>query len=177
VSAGKKVLPLLTHPSLDVPLYLADVSCIKQVSEAVSFFESDSWKQYVSSLTAVPPAKSEATTIHPSYETLVTFLFKLIHTHVSYSSNPPTATYDEYTIGEAAVRDWLFDNKLECDSEVYEQCEKYILKIRGYISHGTTMASLLGGDGRPSDKKLTEQEKELLQDAKSIEQRIRSIRK
>jgi len=178
VSAGKRVLPLLTHPSLDVPLYLADLNCIKQVTDAVRFFESESWRQYVSSLAAVPQGTHKTvSSIQPNYGALVTSVFKLIHTYVSYSSDPPTATYDEYAQGEAAVRDWLFDNKLQCDVEVYEQCEKYLLKIRGYTMLGLNLRSLFGGDGRPSEERLTEQEKEILKDAKSIEQKVRSILK
>jgi len=178
VSAGKRVLPLLTHPSLDVPLYLADLNCIKQISDAVKFFDSESWGQHVASLAAVPQdAQKIASSIQPNYGALVTSVFKLVHIFVSYSSDPPSATYDEYAQGEAAVRDWLFDNKLQCNIGVYEQCEKYLLKIRGYIILGVNLRALFGGDGRPSEEKLTKQEKELLKDAKSIEQNVRSILK
>ena len=193
VSTGKRILPLLTHPALDVPLYLANFNCVKHISDAARFFESESWKQYVASLTKDSPPISEkvkdsltrdslpapenAKSGHPDYGILVTALFKLIHFYVSYSSIPPTATYDELQQNETVVRDWLFENKLACDFEVYEECEKYILRMRGYINLGNKMVSLLGGDGRPTPEQLVTNERELLEHAKLIEQRIRSIQK
>jgi hypothetical protein len=41
---GRQVLPLLTHPGLDVPSYLGDIKCLLNKDEAINYFRSPDWK-------------------------------------------------------------------------------------------------------------------------------------
>ncbi len=47
MGVNKKILPLLTHPSLDIPAYLKDVNCISEIDLAIRYFQSDDWKEHI----------------------------------------------------------------------------------------------------------------------------------
>src|SRR4028119_1592635 len=108
-----------------------------------------------------------------SYNQLVTSLYKVVDKYAHYSSTPPTASLEEYAEKEQVVKDWLFENKMECDSEIYEKARATILKIRRFTEAGNMVKTLLGGDGRPSKKDLTLQLQELEGDIDWIDKRVR----
>jgi hypothetical protein len=46
MGANKKILPLLTHPSLEVPAYLSDLKQVTDVGDVIKYFQSDEWKSH-----------------------------------------------------------------------------------------------------------------------------------
>ncbi len=43
MAAGKAVLPLLVHPSIELPGYIRNIKCITTIKEAVAFFQTPAW--------------------------------------------------------------------------------------------------------------------------------------
>lgn len=59
MGANKKVLPLLTHPSLDLPAYLADRNYFTDIKSAAKFFKSDAWLNHCEVRDSRPHARTE----------------------------------------------------------------------------------------------------------------------
>jgi hypothetical protein len=176
MSANKKILPVITDPALDVPIYISNLSYVTDINAAVKYFKSDSWKQHLATLTASPSrVNSKEEISRPNYRALLTALHRLTDAYVHYSSKPPTMTLEEYAERENVVKEWLFENKLNCDPEVYQHAAQVIIKMRKFFDIGNQLSMLIGGDGRPDKKKLGEQDKELDEDLDLIEKKIRSL--
>lgn len=175
MSANKKILPLITDPALDVPAYISNLSYVTEINAAVKYFKSDSWKQHLATLTASPShADGKKEVSRPNYGALLTALLRVTDAYTHYSSKPPTMTLEEYAGRENVVKEWLFENKLNCDPEVYQRGAQIIIKMRNFFNAGNQVSTVFGGDGRPDKERLADQNKELNDDVELIEQKIRS---
>jgi hypothetical protein len=55
MGAKKKVIPLITDPTLDVPGYLVDLKYATDIKGLVSYFRSPAWNDYVSECRSARP--------------------------------------------------------------------------------------------------------------------------
>jgi hypothetical protein len=177
ISKNKRVLPLLTDPALDLPAYLSSLSYVAGVDAAVKYFKSDSWKQLLSASTASSSPEDDKNEVsRTNYGALLTSLLRLTDAYTHYSSQPPTMSLADYSERENVVKEWLFENRLNCHPEVYQRAEQIVIKMRRFFEVGNQLSMIKGGDGRPDKKMLANQDKELDDDVKLIEQKIRSLR-
>ena len=105
---------------------------------------------------------------------LLAAAYKHVDTYVRYSQSPPVATYEQFAASEDALKTALFENRLRVRREHLDKIEELIKTIRSKIALGNMMVGLFGGDGRPSEKDLTEFQNEMLKLLKGVEDTYRA---
>jgi len=175
MGAEKRILPFLVEPDLPLPGYLADTLYMSDLTSVVAYFQSESWSSFLEEVEDPSEKVTKSIATNAVLGELLGLIWQLDDTWVKYATTPPTASLEEYDIVESDLKELLFKNKLALGKDLYGQMEGIILKIRKAMVIFSQMASIRGGDGRPTADELEEHHRELLKDIKRLDAELEGM--